>query len=113
MPADLKEVPLYEKLNAKTEIRGIRFKYQMSLLARQPSSSSQTERLMLDNLVPLRCANINYQSFVLDKPASAPIQRSWRKSAAITQGGKNFGGFLSGVLSSLSSTSPSRSWKET
>ena len=38
LAADLKEMSLYE-------IKGILFKYEMSLLARQPSSSSQTERL--------------------------------------------------------------------
>ena len=38
LAADLKEMPLYERLNAKNEIRGIVFKYQMSVLARQSSS---------------------------------------------------------------------------
>ena len=45
LAADLKEMPLYERLNAKNEIKGIAFRYQMSLLARQQSSSLQTERL--------------------------------------------------------------------
>ena len=39
LAADLKEMPLYERLNAKNEIRGIVFKYQMSVLARQSSSA--------------------------------------------------------------------------
>lgn len=38
LAADLKEMPLYERLNAKNEIRSIVFKYQMSVLAGQSSS---------------------------------------------------------------------------
>ena len=38
LAADLKEMPLYERLNAKNEIRGIVFKYQMSVLTGQSSS---------------------------------------------------------------------------
>ena len=97
-------------------MRGIAFKNQMSLLARQPSSSLQTERLgqtVQGNSVSLRCTNINYESALSDMPPSTPIQRSWRKNATNAKGGSNSGGFLSGALSNLSSSSSSGSWKVT
>ena len=88
LAAELKQMPLYERLNTKNEIRGIVFKYQMSLLARQPSFSLQTERLsqtMQSNSVPLGYSNINYPSALSDMLPSTPIQRPWRESATIAQ----------------------------
>ena len=84
----------------------------MPLFTRQPSSSLQTERLSHYS-IPLSCANINYQSASSDMPPSKPIRRPWRESATNAQRESNSGEFLSGALSSLSSPSSSRSWKET
>ena len=64
-------------------------------------------------MVPLSCANTNYQSAPSEMPPSKPIQRPWRENATNAQGGSNSGGFLSGALSSLSSPSSSRSWEKT
>ena len=109
----LKEMALYERLNAKNEIRGFLFKYQMLLLARQPSPSLQRERLsqtMQGNSVPLDCSNINYLSALSDMPPSTPIQR--KENTTNEQGGSNSGGFLSSALSKLSSPSSFGSSKE-
>ena len=62
----------------KNEIAGIVFKYQFSLLARQPYASFKTERLgqtMQVNSVPLGCANFNYPSALSDMPPSRLLQR--------------------------------------
>ena len=116
LAADLKEMPLYEKLSVKNEIRGIVFKYQMSLLVRQSSSSFQTERLsqtIQGNSVPLGCPNINYPSGLSFMPPSSSIQRPWRDSATNAQRGSNSGGFLGKALPNLSLLSSSESSKKT
>ena len=111
LAADLKKMPLYEKLSVKNEIRGIAFKYQMSLLVGQASSSLQTEKwsqTIQDNSVPLGCPKINNPSALPSMPPSSSIQ-----SPTNAQRGSNSGGFLSKALSNLPSPSSSGSWKKT
>ena len=116
LAVDLKKMPLYEKLSVKNEIRGIAFKYQMSLLIGQASSSLQTEKwsqTIQGNSVPLGCPKINNPSALPFMPPSSSIQRPWRESPTNAQRGSNSGGFLSKALSNLPSPSSSGSWKET
>ena len=75
--AEIKDMPLYERLNTKNEMRGIVFKCQMSLLDRRPSPSLQTEKLtqtMPGNSVPLGRSNINYPSALPDTSPTSSIR---------------------------------------
>ena len=67
LATDLKEIPLYERVNAKK--RNKRDCFQMSLLTRELSSSLQTGKLsqtMQGNSVPLGCSSIYYLSALSD-----------------------------------------------
>ena len=67
MATELEEIPLYERVNAKKRNKSDCF--QMSLLTRELSSSSQTEKLsqtMQGNSVPLGCSSIYYPSALSD-----------------------------------------------
>ena len=87
MATELKEIPLYERVNAKKRNKSDCF--QMSLLTRELSSSSQTEKLsqtMQGNSVPLGCSSIYYPSALSDTTITS-IQKPWRESETNSQGG--------------------------